>query len=64
MISFFILSFPNVKILFIPAWAIGLFLIYENWNYEKNEERVSHSGHVGGLIAGLLIFVLKKFSRF
>lgn len=64
MISYFILSFPNVKILFIPAWLIGLFLIYENYNYEKVEGRVSHAGHVGGLIAGLLIFVLKKFFKF
>lgn len=64
MLGYTVMKFPNQQIFFffipMPAWLLGsLFFIYSFYN-RKNQEMFSNSGHLGGFIAGVGYFYLKK----
>ena len=64
MLSYFIMNFPNSTIIFfifpMPAWVAGtLFLSYSYLNI-NSESPISHAGHLGGGIFGILYYFLQK----
>ena len=64
MLAFSVMDFPQQQIFFffiqMPAWILGtLFFMYSFYN-RNNQEMFSNSGHLGGFIAGIGYYYLKR----
>jgi membrane associated rhomboid family serine protease len=64
ILSFFIFNFPNEKILLfflpVPAWIVGLLIFGQSIMTYDSTTGISGSGHLGGLIAGLMYFLATR----
>lgn len=65
ILSFFIFNFPKEKIyllfLPVPAWIVGALIFGQSiMLYDSSSSGISGSGHLGGLLAGLLYFLATK----
>ena len=61
----YILNFPNSKIylhgfLGLPAWMLGIVLLFQSVSKMGGRSQVSHSGHLGGLLVGGAYFLYQK----
>lgn len=64
ILTYFIMCFPQQTIYFfifpLPAWMIGLFLFSQSLLMFNSQSGISFSGHLGGIVAGVGMFVLKR----
>lgn len=64
ILTYFIMCFPQQTIYFfifpLPAWMVGLFLFSQSLLMFNSQSGISFSGHLGGVVAGVGMFVLKR----
>jgi membrane associated rhomboid family serine protease len=64
LLAYYILHFPKqiIYIFFIPvpAWIVGLFLMGQSLLMFDARQGISNSGHLGGIMAGSLMYFLRN----
>ena len=68
IITFFIMNFPHEKIILyifpVPAWVVGILMFVQSIALYDSNSGVSHSGHLGGIVAGVGMHYWIRRKRF
>ncbi|CAD8213154.1 unnamed protein product [Paramecium octaurelia] len=60
LLTYYICNFPREIILLffipVPAWIVGLLILYQGWAGQGDGSGIGHDAHLGGCLAGLAFY--------
>ena len=64
MLTYFICNFPReIIILFVfplPAWIVGLIILYSSYSSQGDNSNISHESHLAGILTGVGYYFLTR----